>query len=118
MSAASKATFAASCLFAVGSFIYINVEQRIERENLRQGPIKDAERMRQKMSKKQAANELEHREQLALKEQYEKVQPLSAEVITGEDHWELFSSATLGILRWKKMYIARDRSSEYRDKRK
>ncbi|KAF7998755.1 hypothetical protein HF325_006820 [Metschnikowia pulcherrima] len=86
MSAASKATFAASCLFAVGSFIYINVEQRIERENLRQGPIKDAERMRQKMSKKQAANELEHREQLALKEQYEKVQPLSEEVITGEDH--------------------------------
>lgn len=85
MSAASKATFAASCLFAAGLFVYINIEQRIERDNLRQGPIKDAERMRQKMSKKQLANDLEHKEQAALREQYEKVQPLSLEVITGEE---------------------------------
>lgn len=85
MSTLSKATFATTCLFAVGLFVYINVEQRIERENLRQGPIKDAERMRLKMSKKQMANDLEHREQLALREQYEKVQPLSGEVIRGED---------------------------------
>lgn len=85
MSTASKATFAASCLFAVGSFIYINVEQRNERNNLRQGPIKDAERMRLKMSKKQMANEREHQEQLALKTHYEKVQPLNLEVIRGEE---------------------------------
>lgn len=85
MSTASKVTFAASCLFAVGSFIYINVEQRIERENLRQGPIKDAERMRKKLSKKQMANELEHKEQIALREEYQKAQPLSAEIIRGED---------------------------------
>ncbi|WPK26187.1 hypothetical protein PUMCH_003535 [Australozyma saopauloensis] len=85
MSTASKVTFATSCLFAVGSFIYINIEQRIERENLRQGPIKDAERMRKKLSKKQMANDLEHKEQIALREQYEAVQPLSAEIVRGED---------------------------------
>lgn len=85
MSTASKATFAASCVFALGAFVYINVEQQNERENMRQGPIKDAERMRQKMSKKQLANEAEHREQAALREQYEKIQPLNEEVITGKD---------------------------------
>lgn len=85
MSTASKVTFAASCLFAVGSFIYINVEQKIERDNLRQGPIKDAERMRQKLSKKQLANDLEHKEQALLREKYELVQPLSGEIIRGED---------------------------------
>lgn len=85
MSTTSKATFAASCVFALGSFIYINVEQRNERENMRQGPIKDAERMRQKMTKKQLANDLEHKEQAALREQYEKVQPLNEEVIRGND---------------------------------
>lgn len=84
MSTASKATFAASTLFAIGSFIYINVEQRIEQDNLRQGPIRDAERMRQKMSKKQLANDMEHREQMALKSEYEKIQPLNAEVITAD----------------------------------
>lgn len=85
MSTASKATFAASTLFALGAFVYINVEQRNDRESMRQGPIKDAERMRQKMTKKQLANDLEHKEQVALREQYEKVQPLNAEVIRGED---------------------------------
>ncbi|OVF09089.1 hypothetical protein A9F13_06g02321 [Clavispora lusitaniae] len=69
----------------LGSFIYINVEQKIERDNLRQGPIKDAERMRQKLSKKQLANDLEHKEQALLREKYESVQPLSGEIIRGED---------------------------------
>lgn len=85
MSTASKVTFAASTLFAVGLFIYINVEQQMERHNLRQGPIRDAERMRQKLSKKQMANDLEHKEQNLLREQYEKIQPLSGKVIQGDD---------------------------------
>lgn len=84
MSTASKVTFAASCLFAVTSFIYINVEQRLERETLKQGPIKDAERMQKKLSEKQMANDLEHKEQMVLKEQYEKAQPLTGEIIRGE----------------------------------
>lgn len=85
MSTASKVTFAASCLFAAGSFIYINLEQRFERESLRQGPIKDAERMRKKLSKKQMTNDLEHKEQIALREAYEQVQPLTGEIVRGED---------------------------------
>lgn len=85
MSTASKLTFTASCLFALGSFAYINIEQQNDRANMRQGPIKDAERMRQKMTKKQLANDLEHKEQAALREQYEKVQPLNEEIIRGED---------------------------------
>lgn len=85
MSTASKITFATSCIFALGSFAYINIEQQNERENMRQGPIKDAERMRQKMTKKQLANDLEHKEQAALREQYEKIQPLNEEVIRGDE---------------------------------
>lgn len=85
MSTTLKVTFAASCLFAAASFIYINVEQRVDRENARQGPIKDAERLRQRMTKKQAANELEHNQQMALKQQYENIQPLNAEIIRGPD---------------------------------
>lgn len=85
MSTASKITFAASCVFATTAFLYINIEQQNDRENMRQGPIKDAERMRQKMSKKQLANDLEHKEQAALREQYEKIQPLNEEIIRGED---------------------------------
>lgn len=85
MSTALKITFASSILFATGSFVYINYEQRVERANLRQGPVKDAERMRQKLSKKQIANDLEHREQALLREKYEAVQPLNEEVITAEE---------------------------------
>lgn len=85
MSTASKITFGTMCFFAATSFLYINFEQKIERQNLRQGPIKDAERMRQKMNKKQLANDMEHREQAMLREHYEKSQPLSSEIIRGED---------------------------------
>lgn len=60
------------------------MEQRLERETLQQGPIKDAERMQRKLSEKQMANDLEHKEQMVLKEQYEKEQPLTGEIIRGE----------------------------------
>lgn len=85
MSAASKATFAASCLFFVSSAVYVAYEQVTERQNLRQGPIKDAERMRQKLSQKQQHNQAEHAEQAALRAHYESVQPLDSRVIRGVD---------------------------------
>lgn len=86
MSTASKVTFAASCVFAAASFFYINYEQEVDRYNQRQGPIKDAQRLLQRnLSKKQTANDLEHKEQMALKQQYESVQPLNAEIIRGDD---------------------------------
>lgn len=89
MSTASKITFGASCLFAAGSFIFINYSQKVEREALRQGPIKDAARIQakktQEFNKKQLANSREHDEQILLRQQLEKIQPLSPEIIRGED---------------------------------
>lgn len=89
MSTASKITFGASCLFAAGSFVFINYSQKLEREALRQGPIKDAARLNAKrqeeMTKKQLANSREHDEQLLLKQKYESVQPLLPEIIRGEE---------------------------------
>lgn len=82
----SKVTFVSSCLFAAGAFLYISYEQEVDRHNQRQGPIKDAKRLLERnLSKKQTANDLEHVEQMALKKQYESVQPLNAEIIRGED---------------------------------
>ncbi|RCK60891.1 hypothetical protein Cantr_08120 [Candida viswanathii] len=96
MSTASKITLGLSCSFAVGAFIFINYSQQLERDALRQGPIKDAARQQAKLlerqqkqekekSSKQIANELEHMEQNALREQLIKVQPLSEEIIRGEE---------------------------------
>lgn len=86
MSTASKVTFAASCMFAVGTFVGVNYVQRAEREALRQGPIKDAERMAaREMNKKQKTNEMEHQEQVMLRRKYEELQPLSNEIIRGEE---------------------------------
>lgn len=84
MSTASKITLGASITFAVTSLVGVNYLQQIEREGLRQGPIKDAERMARKL-KKQMLNEREHQDQAALREQYEKIQPLTGEVIRGEE---------------------------------
>lgn len=86
MSTASKITLGASCVFAVGTFIFINYNQQIERSALRQGPIKDAQRMKDKFNQKQLANELEHREQLQLREKLHKIQPLTGEIIRGQDN--------------------------------
>lgn len=84
MSTASKITFGLSCAFAASAFVGINYLQRTERDALRQGPIKDAARLQQReFNQKQRANESEHKEQLQLKEKYEKLQPLKSEIITG-----------------------------------
>ncbi|KAG7662373.1 PET117 [[Candida] subhashii] len=85
MSTASKVTFAASCVFATAAFAFINYSQQTERDALRQGPIKDAARMQAKLTKKQLANDAEHREQAELREKYLKMQPLSSEIIRGEE---------------------------------
>lgn len=86
MSTASKITFGASIAFAVGSFVFINYSQQMERAALRQGPIKDAERMRMKeLNRKQMLNQQDHLEQQALKERFELVQPLQAKIITADD---------------------------------
>ncbi|EAZ63372.2 cytochrome c oxidase assembly factor [Scheffersomyces stipitis CBS 6054] len=89
MSTASKITFGLSCVSAVGAFVFINYSQKLERSALRQGPIKDAARVQAKLdrdfSKKQRANELEHKEQMELREKYIKLQPLNDEIIRGEE---------------------------------
>lgn len=88
MSTASKVTFGASCASAVFAFYFINWSQAQERGALRQGPIKDAARVKAKhdreLSLKQLANELEHREQKELREKYILLQPLNSEIITGD----------------------------------
>ncbi|KAK6457587.1 uncharacterized protein RJT20DRAFT_138963 [Scheffersomyces xylosifermentans] len=72
MSLASKITFGLTCASAAGAFIFINYSQQLERQALRQGPIKDAARIQAKMdremTKKQLANDLEHKEQMELRE--------------------------------------------------
>ncbi|ODV77640.1 uncharacterized protein CANTADRAFT_92056 [Suhomyces tanzawaensis NRRL Y-17324] len=86
MSTASKVTFGLTCVSAVGAFIFINYSQQLEREAFRQGPIKDAARIEaRQMTKKMKANELEHREQIELRQKLEKIQPLNLEIIRGED---------------------------------
>ncbi|EDK42624.1 hypothetical protein PVL30_000770 [Lodderomyces elongisporus] len=87
MSTASKVTLAASIAFATGSFIFINYSQQAERSALRQGPIKDAQRMaaKREKSQKQKLNEAEHREQNELKAKYQELQPLTGEIIRGEE---------------------------------
>ncbi|EGW35244.1 uncharacterized protein SPAPADRAFT_58457 [Spathaspora passalidarum NRRL Y-27907] len=85
MSTASKVTFGLSCVFAGATFVYINYVHQLERDALRQGPIKDKARMQDKFNKKQLANEAEHREQTELREKLVKMQPLSSEIIRGEE---------------------------------
>lgn len=89
MSTASKVTFAGLIVFAAGAFVFINWSQGLERNALRQGPIKDAARMEAKRTKKMMVNEAEHQEQAALREKLHKLQPLSDEIIRGEDKPQL-----------------------------
>jgi protein PET117 len=82
MSTASKITLGLSVTFAVSALVGINYLQRIERAALRQGPIKDAERLK---TKKQLLNEKEQLEQIELRKKYEQLQPLTGEIIRGEE---------------------------------
>lgn len=51
---------------------------------MRQGPIKDAARLRE-LTLKQRVNEMEHREQAELREKLIKEQPLLGEIIVGDE---------------------------------
>lgn len=84
MSTASKITFGATCFFAAASFVFINFSQQTERAAMRQGPIKDAARLRE-LTLKQRVNEMEHREQAELREKLIKEQPLLGEIIVGDE---------------------------------
>lgn len=86
MSTASKITFGGSCLLAAGTFVGINYLQTSERNSLRQGPIRDAERVAAKeLSKKQRVNDMEHKEQMELKQKFASVQPLNSDVIQADE---------------------------------
>ncbi|CAL9728964.1 protein Pet117p, mitochondrial [Monosporozyma unispora] len=107
MSRASKITFGVTCLFTLTSIIGVHYIQELERETLHQGPIKDAKRMADKKKKeaeekaslgvmkspndglspeqrekKRNYNKTDHELQQHLKEKYEKMQPLSGEIVT------------------------------------
>ena len=78
MSTASKVTFGLSCLFAVSTIAGVKYLDFSEREALKQGPIKDQQRLQAKreLTDKQQFNEADYREQMRLKEFYEQQQPL------------------------------------------
>ncbi|XBW37486.1 hypothetical protein QEN19_003067 [Hanseniaspora menglaensis] len=82
MSRASKITLGMSTLFAIGSTIFVHVVQDIETEQIRQGPIKDAERMNEKTKRKLMMNNEEHIYQQELRKKYEEMQPLNGKIIT------------------------------------
>ncbi|KAK6465515.1 hypothetical protein DFJ63DRAFT_332940 [Scheffersomyces coipomensis] len=103
MSTASKITFGASLLAAGGAFLFINYSQGLERQALRQGPIKDAARLeakhqQQELSKKQLFNDAEHREQQELREKLIKIQPLSDEIIRGVDKKKMLDRVEDSVL--------------------
>lgn len=98
MSRAAKLTFGITSALTVATITYVHFDQRWAQEALRQGPLRDAERVKahreDKARKFEAMNDdekteylrkervrkellAEHDMQLKLKAQYEKVQPLS-----------------------------------------
>lgn len=73
-----------SAIFAVGSVVAVHFIQDIETDQIRQGPIKDAERMSEKTRRKLFVNTEEHSYQQELRKQYEEMQPLNGKIITKE----------------------------------
>lgn len=82
MSRASKITLGLSALLAVGSAIAVHVIQDLETKQIKQGPIKDAERMTEKTKRKLLMNNEEHLYQQELRKKYEELQPLNGKIIT------------------------------------
>ena len=112
MSRASKITFGVTCLFTLTSIVGVHYVQELERDTLHQGPIKDAKRIAEKKQKeaeekanestknisvmkspidglspeekekKRNFNRNDHELQQQLREKYEKMQPLTGEVVT------------------------------------
>lgn len=88
MSRASKVTFGLTSVACVGTIAAVHYIQNMEREALRQGPVKDAARVAAKRDpakeRKLMLNQQEHEEQVRRREEFEKVQRVGAEVSTGE----------------------------------
>ncbi|KAK5962901.1 Pet117p PWA37_005355 [Arxiozyma heterogenica] len=112
MSRASKITFGLTCLFTLTSIIGVHYVQELERDTLHQGPIKDAKRIAEKKKKeteekarqstentsamkpptnglspeekekKRNFNRSDHELQQQLRQKYEKMQPLTGEIVT------------------------------------
>lgn len=87
MSTASKVTFGVSFLFAVSTIAGVKYLDFSERKALKQGPIKDQQRLQAKreLTDKQQFNEADYREQMRLKELYEQQQPLEKTFVGKED---------------------------------
>lgn len=98
MSRASKITLGVTSLFTATMIVGVHYVQQLERETLHQGPIKDAQRMKEKRLARENAggvdpekerqrmvNKSEHEYQLELRKKYEQMQPLSGEVRTKDD---------------------------------
>lgn len=92
MSRTSKISLGLSAIFAVGSVIAVHSIQDIETDQIRQGPIKDAERMSEKTRRKLLVNNEEHLYQQELRKQYEEMQPLNGKIITKETAEEIEKS--------------------------
>ncbi|ODV93590.1 hypothetical protein PACTADRAFT_86685 [Pachysolen tannophilus NRRL Y-2460] len=84
MSRASKLTFAFSTTFAVATTVGVYYLQQFERDALKLGPEKDAKRVAQYNSK-QAANLKDFELQKKLKQEFETHQPLTGEIVQGQD---------------------------------
>ncbi|AMD19997.1 HCL154Cp [Eremothecium sinecaudum] len=100
MSRTSKIVLAASCLVSAATIMGVHIVQEMERDVLRQGPIKDAKRVAEKKSARERAaagevsaaeaekerkrlfNAAEHQMQLELRKKYDQLQPLSGEIVT------------------------------------
>ncbi|GMF07095.1 unnamed protein product [[Candida] boidinii] len=88
MSTASKVTLVCSTIFAVASTVGVYYLAENERDALKFGPIKDAERLAKRnlaLNDKQKANLDDFELQKKLKEKLQSDQPLTGEIIQGLD---------------------------------
>lgn len=83
MSTASRVTLGASILLCTATCVGVYYLAESERDALKEGPIKDRERVnRRVMSDKQKANRDDFEAQKQLKAQLAAEQPLTGEVVT------------------------------------
>ncbi|AGO11699.1 AaceriADL076Wp [[Ashbya] aceris (nom. inval.)] len=91
MSRASKITLALCTIASAATVVTVHLVQEMERDALKQGPIKDAQRTAEKRAERDADpeaarkkmfNASEHELQQELRRKYAALQPLSGEVVT------------------------------------
>ncbi|OBA18724.1 uncharacterized protein OGAPODRAFT_6357 [Ogataea polymorpha] len=89
MSRASKITLGVTSLVCAATTIAVYLFAEQENDNLKYGPVKDAERMQRRrekeLSAKQQANARDFEAQKLLRQQLEASQPLSGEIVEGVD---------------------------------